>query len=58
MDVVTAINERFNADDEIGAYDEYTGITEQDEKAALWSKLPSNVRTMLTKMNQQLKGKK
>jgi hypothetical protein len=24
----------------------------------LWSKLPSNVRTALTKMNNQLKGKK
>jgi hypothetical protein len=58
MDVVAAITERFNADDEIGAYDEYTGITDADEKIALWSKLPSNIRTMLTKMNNQLKGKK
>ena len=57
MDVVTAINERFDADDEIAAYDEYTGITDPEEKIALWSKLRSNVRTALTKMNTQLNGK-
>ena len=58
MDVATAIVDRMNADDEIGAYDEYTGITDADEKIALWSKLDSKVRSALKRQAEQLKGEK
>ena len=53
--VASAIIERFNADDIIGAYDEYTGLDEQTtERFACWYFLPSNVRTALTKHKKSL----
>ncbi|MGI9143104.1 MAG: ERF family protein [Fluviibacter sp.] len=57
MDVVDAVNERFIAEDIIGAYDEYAGITDGDEKVALWSKLDSKVRSAIKKHGESLKGK-
>ena len=55
-DVAIAIADRINADDLIGAYDEYSGITDQEEKVALWALLPSNVRSALKKHGESLKG--
>jgi hypothetical protein len=55
-DVAIAIADRINADDMIGAYDEYSGITDQEEKVALWALLPSNVRSALKKHGESLKG--
>lgn len=55
-DVAIAIADRFNADDLIGAYEEYLGITDQEEKVALWALLPSNVRSALKKHGESLKG--
>jgi hypothetical protein len=40
----------------IGAYEEYLGITDQEEKVALWALLPSNVRSALKKHGESLKG--
>lgn len=57
MDVVAAVNERFVADDIIGAYDEYSGVVDGDEKVALWSKLDSKVRSAIKKHGEALKGK-
>lgn len=56
--VANAVVDRFNADDEIGAYDEYTGIEDADEKIALWSKLDSQVRSAIKRQAEQLKGQK
>lgn len=49
-DVAIAIADRINADDLIGAYEEYLGIHDQEEKVALWALLPSNVRSALKNM--------
>jgi hypothetical protein len=57
-DVAIAIADRINADDLIGAYEEYLGITDQEEKVALWALLPSNVRSALKKHGETLKGLK
>jgi len=55
-DVAIAIADRINADDMIGAYEEYRGITDDEEKVALWALLPSNVRSALKKHGESLKG--
>jgi len=55
-DVAIAIADRINADDMIGAYEEYLGIHDQEEKVALWALLPSNVRSSLKKHGETLKG--
>ena len=55
-DVAIDVYERFNANDLIGAYEEYLGITDQEEKVALWALLPSNVRSALKKHGESLKG--
>ena len=54
-DVAIAIADRINADDLIGAYEEYRGITDDEEKVALWALLPSNVRSALKKHGESLK---
>jgi hypothetical protein len=54
-DVAIAIADRINADDMIGAYEEYLGIHDQEEKVALWALLPSNVRSSLKKHGESLK---
>ena len=57
-DVAIAVQDRFEADDLIGAYEEYLGIHDQEEKVALWALLPSNVRSALKKHGETLKGLK
>ena len=54
-DVAIAVQDRFEASDLIGAYEEYLGITDQEEKVALWALLPSNVRSSLKKHGESLK---
>lgn len=56
LDVVEAIKERFAAEDIVGAYGEYSGITDTEEKVALWSKLDSKVRSAIKKHGDSLKG--
>lgn len=51
-DVAEIIKDKFNDGNEYGAYEEYVQISDQDERVALWSLLPSKVRTSLTKLNQ------
>ena len=55
-DVAIAVADRINADDLIGAYEEYLGIHDQEEKVALWALLPSNVRSALKKHGESLKA--
>lgn len=53
--VVRAIIERMAADDVHGAYGEYIGITDPEEKTYLWSKLASATRSTLKKHSESLK---
>ena len=46
----------FNGDDLIGAYGEYIGIDDGDEKIFLWGKLPSNVRSAMRKHGRTLES--
>ena len=53
QDVAEAIVERLNADDVHGAYGEYIGIEDAEEKVALWSKLDSKTRSTLKKQKDE-----
>ena len=57
-DVADSVVNLFGKDDLIGAYEEYTGITDGDEKTALWKLLPSNVRSAIKKHGDSLKPQK
>lgn len=52
--VANAVVDLFNADDLIGAYGEYIGVTDGEEKVALWKKLPSNIRSALKRHGASL----
>jgi hypothetical protein len=52
-DVAEIIKDKFDDGSEYGAYEEYMQISDQDERVALWSLLPSKVRTSLTKLNNE-----
>lgn len=53
--VVGAIVDHFNGEDLVGAYEEYIGITDGDEKTYLWKQLPSNIRSAIKKHGETLK---
>lgn len=55
FDVEEAINERIDHDDMIGAYEEYIGITDPDEKLFLWGLLTSKTRSAIKKHGDSLK---
>ena len=57
VDVSEAIKERMAADDLIGAYEEYIGITDGEEKIALWGMLDSKTRSALKKHGETVKGR-
>lgn len=54
--VVNSIVDLFNADDLIGAYGEYIGVEDADEKIYLWKQLPSNIRGAIKKHGESLKA--
>ena len=56
--VANAVIDTFNNDDLIGAYGEYIGIEDGDEKMTLWKLLPSNIRSALKKHGETLKQQK
>lgn len=56
VDVSNAVKERFAADDIVGAYEEYNGLVEVEEKTALWSLLDSKVRSAIKKHGESLKA--
>lgn len=58
QDVLDAIMEKVAADDMYGAYEEYIGIEDSDEKIALWSKLDSKVRSAIKKQAELAKENK
>jgi len=53
IDVSEAIKERFEADDIVGAFEEYSGITDGEEKIELWARLPSHIRSALKKKGSE-----
>lgn len=53
--VSSAVIDNFNNEDLPGAYEEYSGITDSDEKVALWKMLPSNIRSAIKKHGEELK---
>lgn len=55
-DVAEAIKERFSQDDIIGAYEEASGITDVEERQAMWKMLDSKVRSAIKKHAESLKG--
>ena len=55
--VANAVVDLFNADDLVGAYGEYIGITDGEEKVELWKKLPSNIRSALKRHGASLNEK-
>jgi len=55
--VSSAIVDHFHNDDLIGAYEEYSGITDGEEKTKLWKMLPSNIRSAIKKHGESLKEK-
>jgi hypothetical protein len=55
-DVAAAINERMSASDVIGALDEFQGITDVEEKTALWGMLDSKTRSAIKKQAELSKG--
>jgi len=55
-DVAAAINERMSANDVIGALDEFQGITDVEEKTALWGMLDSKTRSAIKKQAELSKG--
>jgi hypothetical protein len=56
--VLDAIMNKVSADDMYGAYEEYIGIEDGDEKIALWSKLDSKVRSAIKKQAELAKESK
>jgi recombination protein RecT len=54
--VASSVVDLFDADDVAGAYEEYLGIIDSDEKVALWKLLPSKIRTALKKHGESLKA--
>ena len=55
IDVREAIYDRMSADDIIGAYEEYLGLTDPEEKLALWGLLNSATRSAIKKYGESLK---
>jgi hypothetical protein len=57
-DVATAIKDRMSVNDEIGAYEEASGIIDSEEKQLLWSLLDSKTRSAIKKQAEALKESK
>jgi Protein of unknown function (DUF1071) len=55
--VANAVIDLYNADDVVGAYGEYIGVTDQGERAALFKFIPVEIRKALRKHDDSLKGK-
>ena len=53
--VASSVVDHYNADDLIGAYEEYIGVGDVEEKLALWEKIPNEIRKALRKHGNALK---
>ena len=54
-DVADAIKQHMESDDVVGAYEEASGLTDPEERTALWKMLDSKVRSALKRHAEQLK---
>lgn len=57
-DVAAAITERMSSNDLIGATEEFQGLTDVEEKIALWGMLDSKTRSAIKKQIEELKFQK
>lgn len=55
VDTAESIKDHFARNDIVGAYEDAIGITDVEEKTALWKLLPSNIRSALKKQSESLK---
>jgi hypothetical protein len=56
IEVAASIKKLMEVDDVLGAYEEATGITDAEEKTALWALLDSKTRSSIKKVSDSLKG--
>jgi len=56
-DLAEIIKEKHADGNEWGAYEEYDGLTSQEERTAIWSLLPSQVRSSIKKIGQEARNK-
>lgn len=57
-DLAEVIKDKFADENQWGAYEEYVSVTDQEERVALWSLLPSDVRSGIKKLGEEeRKGK-
>ena len=54
-DVADAIKQHFADGDMVGAFEEASGLTDGEERTALWKLLPSNIRSAIKKHADSLK---
>lgn len=57
VDTAEAIKDKHALEDFWGMYENYVGITDGEERTALWGLLPSNIRSELTRMNKEERAK-
>ena len=54
-DVADAIKQHMADDDELGAYEEASGVTDSEEKIYLWSLLDSKTRSTIKRISAEIK---
>lgn len=54
--VAEAILDRMASDDLVGAFGEYEGVTDEEEKSRLWKLLPSGIRSAIKAHGQKLRA--
>lgn len=57
VDLAETIKDKFNQGLEVGAYEEYLGLRDNEEIMALWGLLPSNIRSSIKKLAEADKTK-
>jgi hypothetical protein len=57
VDLAETIKDKFNQGLEVGAYEEYLGLKDNEEIMALWGLLPSNIRSSIKKLAEADKQK-
>lgn len=57
MDLAEVIKEKHTDGNEWGAYEEYSSISDQEERVAIWAILPSNVRSAIKRQSESNKPK-
>jgi hypothetical protein len=53
MDLAEIIKEKHKDGNDWGAFEEYSALTDQEERTGIWALLPSDVRSSIKKLSQQ-----